>query len=164
VAGDRRADGVFADWTIAENFDIRSLYDGKSPTWVDRQRLAALFDMWKRRINIRGAESSDPILTLSGGNQQKVLFARALASDAQLVLMDDPMRGVDIGTKLEIYGLLQAEAAKGRTFLWYTTENDEFAYCDRTYVFRAGHVTRVLNASECTEEALLAASFDEVPA
>ncbi|HEY4295860.1 MAG TPA: sugar ABC transporter ATP-binding protein [Paraburkholderia sp.] len=164
VAGDRRADGVFGDWSIAENFDIRALYDGKSPTWIDRPRLRTLFDSWKARINIRGADSSAPILTLSGGNQQKVLFARALASDAELVLMDDPMRGVDIGTKLEIYTLLQAEAAKGRTFVWYTTENDEFAYCDKTYVFRAGYVTRVLDASECTEEALLAASFDEVPA
>lgn len=164
VAGDRRADGVFADWSIAENFDIRSLYDRQSKTWIDRAVLRELFDTWKARINIRGAGAADPILALSGGNQQKVLFARALAADAELVLMDDPMRGVDIGTKQEIYALLRAEAAKGRTFLWYTTENDEFAYCDRTYVFRAGQVTRVLDASECNEEALLAASFDEVPA
>ncbi|WP_250467719.1 sugar ABC transporter ATP-binding protein [Caballeronia sp. GAFFF2] len=164
VAGDRRADGVFADWSIAENFDIRALYDSNSPTWIDREGLRARFDTWKQCINIRGAGPAAPILSLSGGNQQKVLFARALASDAELVLMDDPMRGVDIGTKLEIYGLLQAEAEKGRTFLWYTTENDEFAYCDRTYVFRAGRVTRVLDAAECTEDALLAASFDEVPA
>jgi ribose transport system ATP-binding protein len=164
VAGDRRADGVFADWSIAENFDIRSLYDQTSGTWIDRTRLRALFDTWKTRIAIRGAGPADSILALSGGNQQKVLFARALASDAELVLMDDPMRGVDIGTKLEIYSLLQAEAAKGRTFLWYATENDEFAYCDKTYVFRSGQVTRLLDASECTEDTLLAASFDEVPA
>jgi ribose transport system ATP-binding protein len=164
VAGDRRADGVFADWSIAENFDIRSLYDSKSALWVDRERLRALFDTWKTRINIRGAGPDAPILALSGGNQQKVLFARALASDAELVLMDDPMRGVDIGTKIEIYALLQAEAKKGRTFVWYTTENDEFAYCDKTYVFRSGQVTRMLDASECTEDALLAASFDEVSA
>jgi ribose transport system ATP-binding protein len=91
-----------------------------------------------------------------------VLFGRALASDAELVLMDDPMRGVDIGTKLEIYRLLLEEAAKGRTFVWYTTENDELAYCDKTYVFRSGRVTRELSATECTEEALLAASFEEV--
>jgi ribose transport system ATP-binding protein len=164
VAGDRRADGIFADWSIAENFVIRSLYDRQGRTWIDRKSLGALFDTWKTRITIRGAGPADPILALSGGNQQKVLFARALASDAELVLMDDPMRGVDIGTKLEIYTLLQAEAAKGRTFLWYTTENDEFAYCDKTYVFRSGQVTRVLDASECTEDTLLAASFDEVPA
>jgi ribose transport system ATP-binding protein len=162
VAGDRRADGVFIDWTIAQNFDIRRLYNRGSPTWIDGGALRDLFDTWARKINIRGAAPTENILSLSGGNQQKVLFARALASDADLVLMDDPMRGVDIGTKLEIYALLQAEAAKGRTFIWYTTENDEFAYCDRTYVFRAGKVTRVLDRSECTEEALLAASFEEV--
>jgi ribose transport system ATP-binding protein len=75
--------------------------------------------------------------------------------------MDDPMRGVDIGTKLEIYRLLLEEAAKGRTFVWYTTENDELAYCDKTYVFRSGRITRELSAAECTEEALLAASFEE---
>ena len=162
VAGDRRADGVFIDWTIAQNFDIRRLYNRGSPTWIDGDALRELFDTWARKISIRGAAPTDNILSLSGGNQQKVLFARALASDADLVLMDDPMRGVDIGTKLEIYALLQAEAAKGRTFVWYTTENDEFAYCDRTYVFRAGKITRVLNRSECTEKALLAASFEEV--
>ena len=162
VAGDRRADGVFIDWTIAQNFDIRRLYNRDSSTWINGDALRELFDTWARKINIRGAAPTENILSLSGGNQQKVLFARALASDADLVLMDDPMRGVDIGTKLEIYALLQAEAAKGRTFIWYTTENDEFAYCDKIYVFRSGRVTRVLDRSECTEEALLAASFDEV--
>jgi ribose transport system ATP-binding protein len=162
VAGDRRADGVFADWTIAQNFDIRPLFDHGRGSWIDRLRLQELFDVWKKRLDIRGAAADANILALSGGNQQKVLFGRALASDAQLVLMDDPMRGVDIGTKVEIYRLLLEEAAKGRTFIWYTTENDELAYCDKTYVFRTGRVTRELSAEECTEEALLAASFEEM--
>lgn len=162
VAGDRRADGVFADWTIAQNFDIRPLFDHSRGSWIDRLRLQELFGVWSRRLDIRGAAADANILALSGGNQQKVLFGRALASDAELVLMDDPMRGVDIGTKLEIYRLLLEEAAKGRTFIWYTTENDELAYCDKTYVFRSGRVTRELSAAECTEEALLAASFEEV--
>ncbi|MGC5083524.1 ATP-binding cassette domain-containing protein, partial [Escherichia coli] len=74
------------------------------------------------------------ILSLSGGNQQKVLFARALSSDAELILMDDPMRGVDFGTKVDMYRLIRAEAARGRSFVWYTTENDELEYCDATYV------------------------------
>jgi ribose transport system ATP-binding protein len=104
------------------------------------------------------------MLSLSGGNQQKVLFARALASDAQLILMDDPTRGVDVGTKRELYRLVREEAARGRTFIWYTTENDELAHCDRTYVFRAGRVTRLLLAHECNEQSLLSASFEEVPA
>jgi ribose transport system ATP-binding protein len=162
VAGDRRADGVFQDWTIAQNFDIRSLFDRASRSWIDTRQLGERFRVWSKRLDIRGAAPDANILALSGGNQQKVLFGRALASDAELVLMDDPMRGVDIGTKLEIYRLLLDEAAKGRTFIWYTTESDELAYCDKTYVFRSGRVTRELGAKECTEEALLAASFEEV--
>ena len=80
------------------------------------------------------------ILSLSGGNQQKVLFARALGSKAGIVLMDDPMRGVDIGTKQEVYDMIRAEADRGRTFLWYTTEMDELANCDHVYVFRNGRI------------------------
>ncbi|WP_027794699.1 ATP-binding cassette domain-containing protein [Paraburkholderia acidipaludis] len=172
VAGDRPRDGVFPLWSIAQNLDIRSLLDGRrgadgggrAPRVIDRRAARALANTWAGRIGIRGAPLSAGILSLSGGNQQKVLFARALASDAQLILMDDPTRGVDIGTKHELYRLVREEAARGRTFIWYTTENDEFAHCDRTYVFRAGRVTRLLHAHECNEQSLLAASFEEVPA
>ena len=170
VAGDRPRDGIFPLWSIAQNLDIRWLLDGMharrlpKPRLIDRRAAGALANAWRERIGIRGAPLSAGILTLSGGNQQKVLFARALASDAQLILMDDPTRGVDIGTKRDIYQLVRDEAARGRTFVWYTTENDEFAYCDRTYVFRAGRITRMLHAHECSEEALLAASFGEAAA
>jgi ribose transport system ATP-binding protein len=173
VAGDRSRDGVFPLWSIAQNLDIRWLLGvgarGKTsgqraplallPRVIDRRATRALTAAWTERIGIRGAPSNAGILSLSGGNQQKVLFARALASDAQLILMDDPTRGVDIGTKRELYRLVREEAARGRTFIWYTTENDELAHCDRTYVFRASRVTRMLNAHECNEQSLLAASF-----
>jgi ribose transport system ATP-binding protein len=134
---------------------------GRARLMLDRRAIRELVQTWRERIGIRGAPMNAGILSLSGGNQQKVLFARALASDADLILMDDPTRGVDIGTKRDIYQLVRSEAAKGRTFIWYTTENDELAYCDRTYVFRLGRVTRVLDAEQCTEESLLAASFEE---
>ena len=99
------------------------------------------------RIGIRTPDMTDPILSLSGGNQQKALFARALGTRAPVVLMDDPMRGVDIGTKQEVYARLRAEADAGRTFVWYSTEMDEIALCDRVYVFRDGaHRRRVRRA------------------
>ncbi len=181
VAGDRTRDGVFPVWSIAQNLDVRWLGRGgmtahdtndaassgaaKGLGWlIDFKAARALVETWRTKIGIRGASMQSNILSLSGGNQQKVLFARALASNASLILMDDPTRGVDIGTKREIYALVRAEAAKGRTFVWYTTENDELAYCDRTFVFRSRRVTRVLHAGECTEEALLAASFEELAA
>ncbi|WP_175104309.1 sugar ABC transporter ATP-binding protein [Pararobbsia alpina] len=181
VAGDRARDGVFPLWSIAQNLDIRWLFGGldeaardagaasggkagRARMMLDLRAMRELVQTWRERIGIRGAGMNAGILSLSGGNQQKVLFARALASDADLILMDDPTRGVDIGTKRDIYQLVRSEAAKGRTFIWYTTENDELAYCDRTFVFRLGRVTRVLDAEQCTEESLLAASFEEQPA
>src|SRR5581483_9961755 len=100
----------------------------------------ALARRWQERIRIRTPDMDDNILSLSGGNQQKALFARALGSEATIVLMDDPMRGVDIGTKLEVYDLIRGEAKAGRTFLWYTTEMDELENCDHVYVFRNGRI------------------------
>ena len=97
---------------------------------------------------IRTPDVDNNILTLSGGNQQKALFARALGSDAAIILMDDPMRGVDIGTKQEVYGMIRAEAEKGRTFIWYTTEIEELNHCDHVYVFRDGaHRRRLWRAT-----------------
>jgi len=101
------------------------------------------------------------ILSLSGGNQQKALFARALGSDAEIVLMDDPMRGVDVGTKMEVYDQIRSEAEGGRTFLWYTTEMDELNNCDHVYVFRNGKIVADLPRSELTEKKVLHASFEE---
>ncbi|MDR5815854.1 MULTISPECIES: sugar ABC transporter ATP-binding protein [unclassified Caballeronia] len=163
VAGDRGRDGVFPVWSIAGNLDLRWLLGGarRKRGLIDFAAARAVVEAWRTKIGIRGASMSAGILSLSGGNQQKVLFARALASDADLILMDDPTRGVDVGTKRDIYQLVHDEAAKGRTFVWYTTENEELSHCDRTYVFRSSAVTRILHADECTEEALLAASFQE---
>ena len=100
------------------------------------------------------------ILSLSGGNQQKVLFARALATSAHTILMDDPMRGVDVGTKQEVYEILRHEAENGRTFVWYSTEMDEIELCDRVYVFRDGAIVAELTGEDITEKNVLAASFE----
>ena len=113
------------------------------------------------RFAIRSASIEQPVAELSGGNQQKALFARALASDAQIILMDDPMRGVDISTKLEVYDIIRQEAAKGRTFLWYTTETEELLYCDHTYVFCNGMIVAQLARGELTEEKVIQSSFHE---
>ena len=110
-------------------------------------------------MDIRTPDVRNNILSLSGGNQQKALFARALGSDAKIVLMDDPMRGVDIGTKLEVYAMIRQEARGGRTFLWYTTETDELQHCDHTYVFRNGQIVADLGRGELSEEKVIQSSF-----
>jgi ribose transport system ATP-binding protein len=159
VAGDRSLNGTFPLWNILRNLSIASLGRLSSRSLVDRAREEALGESWKKRIEIRTPDMDNRILSLSGGNQQKVLFARALATTAKIVLMDDPMRGVDVGTKQEVYDILRSEADSGRTFIWYSTEMDEIRLCDRVYVFREGAIVAELAGDEISETNVLAASF-----
>lgn len=161
VAGDRQRDGVFPRASIRANMVVSSLAELRQGLFVSATREAELTTTWQQRIGIRTPDLRHNIMTLSGGNQQKVLFARALAAKARIILMDDPMRGVDIATKLEVYALIRAEAARGRTFLWYTTETEELDHCDRVYVFRNGTIVAELDGSEVTEARIIAASFAE---
>ncbi|BBE74204.1 ATP-binding cassette domain-containing protein [Oharaeibacter diazotrophicus] len=159
VAGDRGLNGTFPLWSILRNLSISAIGRSARAGLVDGAGEAALGAEWRRRIEIRTPDMGNGILSLSGGNQQKVLFARALATSAALVLMDDPMRGVDVGTKQEVYAMLRAEAAAGRTFVWYSTEMDEIRLCDRVYVFRDGAIVAELVGDAVTEHAVLEASF-----
>lgn len=161
VAGDRQSDGVFPRWSIAQNMTIRALKDLKQGALVSPAREKMLGESWKERMRIRTPDMDHSILSLSGGNQQKVLFARALASDAPIILMDDPMRGVDIGTRQDVYALIRSEAANGRSFLWYTTESDELLHCDHVYVFHGGAIVGELAGGDVTEEKIIQLSFLE---
>ena len=164
VAGDRQTDGIFPLWSIAENITVRSLNRLKRGLLIAPDLAAAFAADWQKRIGIRTPDLNNPILSLSGGNQQKALFARALGSDADIILMDDPMRGVDIGTKLEVYELIRREAQAGRTFLWYTTETEELDNCDHVYVFRNGRIVAALDNHELSEEKVIQSSFAEASA
>jgi len=163
VAGDRRFNGVFELWSILRNFSIASLSDMAKGGVVRTQAEASRGTEWQQRIEIRTQDMQNRILSLSGGNQQKVCFARALATRAPVVLMDDPMRGVDVGTKQEVYQIIREEAAHGRTFIWYSTEMAEVCLCDRVYVFREGAIVAELAGAAVSEKHILAASFEAAP-
>ena len=161
VAGDRHVDGNLPLWSILKNLTLTLLPDLTRFGLVRDRDEAAIAQNSPDRNEVRTQDHDNPILSLSGGNQQKVLFARALATRAPVVLMDDPMRGVDIGTKQEVYAILRSEAEKGRTFVWYSTEMDEVCQCDRVYVFREGRIVAGLQGADITEDKVLAASFAE---
>jgi ribose transport system ATP-binding protein len=164
IPGDRQSDGIFPLWSIAENVGIRSIARQRRRGFLSRELGRAFASHWRQKLAIRTPDMDDNILTLSGGNQQKALFARAFGSDAEIILMDDPMRGVDVATKQEVYGLIAAEAAAGRTFLWYTTEIDELRHCHRAYVFRNGRIVSEVTRENMTEEQIITASFEEAEA
>jgi ribose transport system ATP-binding protein len=117
-----------------------------------------LVDAWVEQLEIIGSQSGT-VMELSGGNQQKVVLARGLARQPSLLVLDDPFRGVDVMTKRSCYARLRAEADRGMTIVWYSTENAEFSYCDRVYVLRAGEVNGVLDGDAISEEAIVRLSF-----
>lgn len=160
VAGDRQESGLFRMWTLRRNVSVGALGAAQRFGVVSGRAERDLVRGWIKRLEIRGS-LDDPVTGLSGGTQQKAVIARALATKARLVLLDDPFRGVDVGTKRQAYGMIHEEAANGRSFLWFTTENDELEECDRVYVFRAGRIVEELCGDEIREDRVIASSFAE---
>jgi ribose transport system ATP-binding protein len=159
VSGDRRGRGIFQVWSILRNVTVGSLgaqghLGAVLPNWE-----RSLYSRWKDRLQIRAARSDELVTTLSGGNQQKVLIARALAARPQVLVLDDPTRGVDASTKSEVYELLRESASEGMGILWYSTEDDEMLQCDRAYVMRDGIVEQELRRGQISREAIVTASF-----
>lgn len=159
VAGDRQADGVLPAWSIVQNLTISCLGAIRRGAFLSPAAERAFAEEWRTRIGIRMRDIDQLLIELSGGNQQKVLFARALAAPAPIVLLDDPMRGVDIGTKAEVYQVIRREADAGRTFVWFSTELEELENCDRVYVFREGEPVACIPRDELSQDAIIAASF-----
>ena len=161
VAGDRQTDGILPLWSISQNIFVSSLKRLTNGLAIDFSAAQDEAEQWQKRLSIRTPDMQNNILSLSGGNQQKALFARALSAKAPIVLMDDPMRGVDVGTKQDVYEILSQEAEKGRALIWYTTETDELRNCDRVYVFRDGAIVAELSGEDLTESNILSNSFEK---
>ncbi|WP_299732148.1 sugar ABC transporter ATP-binding protein [uncultured Tateyamaria sp.] len=161
VAGDRQTDGVFPLWSISQNIFVSSLERLTKGLAINFAQAEDEAQQWQKTLSIRTPDMKNNILSLSGGNQQKALFARALGAKAPIILMDDPMRGVDVGTKQDVYEILSQEAEKGRALVWYTTETDELKHCDRVYVFREGKIMAELSGDDLTEANILSNSFDK---
>ena len=99
--------------------------------------------------------------SLSGGNQQKVVIAKWLMAEPRIILLNDPTRGIDVGTKQEIYALLRRLADQGAAIVFYTTDYDELiGCCDRALVLYDGAIRRELAGAEITEHALIASALN----
>ena len=127
-----------------------------------RARLAR----YRESLGVRMGKPTDPITTLSGGNQQKVIIARWLAREPRILLLNDPTRGIDLGAKRDIYALLDKLAASGVAVVMLSTEVDEHVeLMDRVLVFREGTVGAVMERAELSRAALVSAFFgQEAPA
>jgi ribose transport system ATP-binding protein len=158
VPSDRKGLGLMLDATVAENITCVSWLARRGGGLLLRPRAAA--EIARQHIadlRIR-AEPDDLVGALSGGNQQKVVFAKWLQADPDLVLLDDPTRGVDVGVKAEMHQIIRRLAAAGKVVLMCSTDLAELAeVCDRVVVMRRGAVKGSLSGAELTEHTLLRA-------
>ena len=157
VTEERRATGIFGILNITENMTISSLSSFRFGHFFinDRKRAEKTADYIKL-LNIKTASQKAEIRTLSGGNQQKVIFGRWLLRDPEVLLLDEPTRGVDVGAKYEIYQLIEQLAAKGKAVLLISSELPELlGICHRIYVMSGGEITGEVDAATTSQEEIL---------
>ena len=156
---DRRTEGVILPLSIAENVALASLGGRQRWGWIDRAKER---NVVQRTILDLGVHSTGPaaaVITLSGGNQQKVVFGKWLATHPRVLLMDDPTRGVDIETRRDIYRKIREIATSGVAILVNSTDTLELmGLCDRVLVMFEGRVATELTGEAITEEAIVGAA------
>ncbi|MFC7400458.1 ATP-binding cassette domain-containing protein [Chelatococcus sp. GCM10030263] len=159
VSGDRQREGVFPLWDVLGNIGLGRIAHrpGWAPVSDAEERRAALPAI--ERLSLDPSRLTSNILELSGGNQQKALVARALVGDGEVILLDDPTRGVDVNAKTDFYGVVEEIAAAGRLVVWHSTEDLEFLECDRVLVFSGGCIVRELVGDEISEDKIVNSSF-----
>ncbi len=153
---DRKREGIVPLFSVLENLNLSARRTTARAGWINRRWEARHADAQIRRLGIRARSPLQRVRDLSGGNQQKVVLGRWLAGDVQVLLLDEPTRGVDVGAKSEIYGILYQLAASGVAILMVSSELPEvLGVCDRVIVMREGGVTGSLSRADATEEAVL---------
>lgn len=159
VSGDRKKEGIFPLWDLLDNMRPSKIAEGFSFRRLDVRGDTAEAEVWYDRLKVKANGLGTMITSLSGGNQQKILIARAMMSKADIIILDDPTSGVDVATKLQLYQLFREAANAGKLLIWYSTEDDEFSVCDEVLVMRHGKVVKTLAGDSITKNALIAASF-----
>ena len=160
VPPERRTEGVMPLRALSETVALPHLSRLARFGFLRRGRTARLVRKLAEKVRLKATGPDQPMAELSGGNQQKVLFARALAGDPALLLLDEPTRGVDVGAKFDIYTLIRDLAAQGTMVIVVSSDLPELiGLSDRIAVLNAGRITQTLPAAGLTEAALLTACY-----
>jgi ribose transport system ATP-binding protein len=161
VPADRHANAVFADAVVRENISVVNLPALAPRGLIRMRREQAEVRGWLGTMDVRPPDPERQIATLSGGNQQKVILARWLRQNPQVLILDEPTQGVDVGAKAEIHTLVDAAAAAGAAILVASSESEELArLCDRVLVLRNGRVAASLKGPQIPAARITAATLD----
>jgi ribose transport system ATP-binding protein len=163
VTEDRKHEGIVATMTVRDHITLSSLEESVTAGFISaaRERAASTESITQLRIKTAGTEAA--MTSLSGGNQQKCLLARALRTAPKLLLLDDPTRGIDVGAKAEIYRLIDELCTQGLAIMITSSELPELlTVCDRILVLCEGRATALLARSEFSETAIMEAATGAV--
>jgi ABC-type sugar transport system ATPase subunit len=164
VPESRRELGLLYSRSAVENVSLSSLHVHSRMGWVDRRSERSAAQELLTRVSLTRATPDSVVGTLSGGNQQKVLFARMLMCRPKVLIADEPTRGVDVGAKRAIYDLIVGLAEQGTAVLLISSEMEEvLGLAQRMLVMRRGRIVKELSSEEMNESAILAAAFSEPP-
>jgi ribose transport system ATP-binding protein len=160
ITEDRKGEGLLLPQPIAANVSLGNIGSVARHGIVDAKRENALAKKQMDAMRIRSSGPAQIVGELSGGNQQKVVIGRWLARDCRVLLFDEPTRGIDVGAKFDIYGLMGALAREGRALVVVSSDLRELMLiCDRIGVMSAGSLTGVFERGTWSQDALLAAAF-----
>jgi ribose transport system ATP-binding protein len=153
---DRNAEGLVLGQTVTENAALPSL--GKRQRWgiVNRKREREVVEVTTRDLQLRAPSLNADVENLSGGNRQKVVLAKWLISGPELIIFDEPTRGIDVGAKAEIWQLMRDLADQGKAIVMISSELPEIVgMSDRVYVMHRGAIVGELKGAEATEEQVM---------
>ncbi|MBS0446649.1 MAG: ATP-binding cassette domain-containing protein [Proteobacteria bacterium] len=156
VTEDRKALGLVLDDTILHNVSLANLSGVASAGVIDDGREFAVAGDYRRKLAIRCAGLGQPVVDLSGGNQQKVVLAKWLFADPEVLILDEPTRGIDVGAKFEIYTLIAELAAAGKCIVMISSEMPELlGMCDRIVVMNEGRFIAEFDAADASQERIM---------
>lgn len=160
VPEDRQRQGLIQTLDIEKNTSIASLKDYVKGIFLNEKAEDAAVDQQIRDIHIKVADKKLPILSLSGGNQQKVVIGKGLLTKPTVLLLDEPSRGIDIGAKTEVFEIIHELSEQGLSIIVISSELKEImAIADRIYVLSNGKLTGELTGDEITEDTLVRTSY-----
>src|SRR5690606_18320391 len=158
VTEDRKSLGLVLDQTIRRNVPLANLPAIAQMGIVDGDREAEVAEDFRKRIRIRSSSIEQAAVNLSGGNQQKVVLSKWLFADPEILILDEPTRGIDVGAKFEIYTIIRDLAAQGKSLIVISSELPELlGITDRLYVMNRGRIVGEMPTAEATQEKIMSA-------
>jgi len=160
VPEDRKHQGLVLGMSVQDNVSFAVLKSLAHLGWLSAPKCEQLADRYIQQMRIRTPSRQQAVGTLSGGNQQKVVMGKWLARDCQLLILDEPTRGVDVGAKAEIYRLIEEQVAAGKAVLLISSELPELLRLStRVLVISAGRLVAEYGRDEATPEKILSSAL-----